>query len=257
MIQRKAGFLKLAEGIEGEIGLPGKIKKGGELFPPKKLTSDTADSLHTFAVTTNAVIHELENKKWFYAQVPWHQQEEAGAEVDWKKAKKFIDKQKEENKDKPEKNALTGLVPARKVERGGLRHKSVSTPIFVGEPSEKDVRQGGLGDCYLLAALAAVARTNPSRIKRMVTDNPDGETVTVRFFRATKPEPVNSSDFAGENVTIRKTVAVEKGRLLWPLQGQREICPGQSPVARHDREGLCRLEQPRPRSHAIRLQGHL
>ena len=43
-----------------------------------------------------------------------------------------------------------------------------------GSPEAGDVRQGALGDCYLLAALAAVAKANPAAIQRMITDNGDG-----------------------------------------------------------------------------------
>ena len=37
-----------------------------------------------------------------------------------------------------------------------------------------DVTQGNLGDCYLLAAAAAVARLNPALIEQMIHDNGDG-----------------------------------------------------------------------------------
>jgi hypothetical protein len=44
----------------------------------------------------------------------------------------------------------------------------------VGGADPSDVKQGALGDCYLLAALAAVAKTNPALIERMISDNGDG-----------------------------------------------------------------------------------
>jgi len=44
-----------------------------------------------------------------------------------------------------------------------------------------DVRQGAIGDCFLAAALAAVAGTNPSAITGAIKDNGDG-TYTVRFY---------------------------------------------------------------------------
>lgn len=44
-----------------------------------------------------------------------------------------------------------------------------------------DVRQGYIGDCYLAAALAAVAGTKPDAIKGALKDNGDG-TYTVRFW---------------------------------------------------------------------------
>lgn len=37
-----------------------------------------------------------------------------------------------------------------------------------------DIRQGGLGDCYFIATMAAVANTNPKVIEDMVKDNGDG-----------------------------------------------------------------------------------
>jgi len=37
-----------------------------------------------------------------------------------------------------------------------------------------DITQGDLGDCYFLAALGALARTNPDAIRNMIKDNGDG-----------------------------------------------------------------------------------
>jgi Ca2+-binding EF-hand superfamily protein len=42
------------------------------------------------------------------------------------------------------------------------------------------IKQGTVGDCYFLAALASVAETNPAGIQRMIKDNKDG-TYTVTF----------------------------------------------------------------------------
>lgn len=44
-----------------------------------------------------------------------------------------------------------------------------------------DVRQGAIGDCFLAAALAAVAGTNAGAITGAIKDNKDG-TFTVRFY---------------------------------------------------------------------------
>ena len=43
-----------------------------------------------------------------------------------------------------------------------------------GRVDPNDVTQGNLGDCYLLAAAAAVARLNPALIERMIHENGDG-----------------------------------------------------------------------------------
>lgn len=73
-------------------------------------------------------------------------------------------------------------------------------PLFKSDPSPDDVRQGSLGDCYMLASLSAIADQNPDTIKDMMKDN--GDTVTVRFFNDDN-EPVY--------VTVDKSVPVKKG----------------------------------------------
>ena len=72
-------------------------------------------------------------------------------------------------------------------------------PLFPHEPSLNDIAQGGLGDCYLLAALSAVVNMKPQFIKDCMRDNGDG-TVTVRFYKG----PVN--DKTAYYVKIKKAV---------------------------------------------------
>ena len=50
------------------------------------------------------------------------------------------------------------------------------------------IKQGSIGNCYFLASLAAVAKSNPEAIKNMIKDNGDG-TYTVTFPGA-KDEPI-------------------------------------------------------------------
>jgi len=59
------------------------------------------------------------------------------------------------------------------------KHKDASFDEYTGDysgagASPDDVKQGALGDCYLLAALAAVARANPKAIEDMISDKGDG-----------------------------------------------------------------------------------
>ena len=60
------------------------------------------------------------------------------------------------------------------------------TPLFTFPPDPDDITQGGLGDCYMLATLMAVARQDPMLILNSMCENEDPEThkktVTVRFF---------------------------------------------------------------------------
>lgn len=53
--------------------------------------------------------------------------------------------------------------------------------LFQNGISWQDIDQGGVGDCYFMAGLAAVARTDHTIIDNMITDNGD-DTFTVRFY---------------------------------------------------------------------------
>ena len=61
------------------------------------------------------------------------------------------------------------------------------------EVDPHDVKQGALGDCYLIAGMAAVARADPEAIKRCIKDNEDGTfdvTLFLRRSRYSMPQPV-------------------------------------------------------------------
>ena len=78
--------------------------------------------------------------------------------------------------------------------------------LFPHEPSPMDVVQDGLGDCYLLAGLAALAEKSPQKIKESICDNNDG-TVTVRFLHKELDE--NTGELVGYKpllVTVDKIV---------------------------------------------------
>ena len=76
--------------------------------------------------------------------------------------------------------------------------------LFPQEPSQHDVEQGRLGDCYLLSSLASIAATDPDFIRGAMKDHHNG-LVTVRFFdpelkpvyvtvEKTLPQAVNGND---------------------------------------------------------------
>ena len=50
------------------------------------------------------------------------------------------------------------------------------------EVDVNDVSQGGLGDCYFMAGIASVAKTDPQRIRDMIQENEDG-TFTVYLWK--------------------------------------------------------------------------
>lgn len=65
-----------------------------------------------------------------------------------------------------------------------LNSKAVYSLYAGSKPQEsikpEAVKQGYIGDCYLLAAVSSVAKSDPGSIARMIKDNHDG-TYTVRF----------------------------------------------------------------------------
>jgi len=59
-------------------------------------------------------------------------------------------------------------------------HRGADGPLFRALASARDVDQGGLGTCYLLADLAALAAVDPKMITDLVREDPDGN-FTVTF----------------------------------------------------------------------------
>ena len=77
------------------------------------------------------------------------------------------------------------MVSAPKFDDNGFQKykKSKRCELFSKKgPRAKDVRQGDLGDCFLLANLASLAHRHPQKIRQMVRDNKDG-TYSVRFYK--------------------------------------------------------------------------
>lgn len=80
-----------------------------------------------------------------------------------------------------------------------------------------DVKQGALGDCYLIAGMAAVARADPEAIRELIKDNGDGTFDVTLFLRAnhySAPRPVTKT------VDARLAV-VSAGRPLYAGTGDQ------------------------------------
>jgi len=58
--------------------------------------------------------------------------------------------------------------------------KTFSGPLFTDGAKPEDVKQGQIGNCYFPAAMAALAKSDPDAIQRMIKSNGDG-TYTVTF----------------------------------------------------------------------------
>lgn len=79
-------------------------------------------------------------------------------------------------------------------------------PLFTHRPNIKDIEQGGLGDCYLLAGLVALVEQNAEEIMNIMKDNGDG-TVTVRFIER-KEDESGTMSYIPHYVTVKKTIPV-------------------------------------------------
>ncbi len=84
-------------------------------------------------------------------------------------------------------------------------------PLFEHEPMLKDISQGELGDCYLLAALASLVAGNPKYIYNMMRDNGNG-TVTVRFYATDKITGTTRVRNECRYVTVEKSVPKYKSK---------------------------------------------
>jgi hypothetical protein len=65
------------------------------------------------------------------------------------------------------------------------------TPFIKGDGDssavdETDIKQGGIGDCYFMSSMGAIALQHPELIEKMIHDNGDG-TYTVTFYDADCP----------------------------------------------------------------------
>jgi hypothetical protein len=117
--------------------------------------------------------------------------------------------------------ALPGLRPKHE----GSEYEDFENGVaFVkGEGDEhavdaNDVKQGALGDCYLIAGMAAVARADPKLIEKLVKDNGDGTfdvTLYMRPRQYARPVPVTT--------TVDARLAVKySGKPLYAGLGDQE-----------------------------------
>lgn len=170
-------------------GLEGTAAKAGKLFGDASLGGVGTD----FAKGDKVLIHQTDDPTVVFAEL-FAKEEKLGS---------F-------------KVKSTGYTKAANIKAGKTKHEAVGNdvPIFTREPHPDDVNQGAIGDCYLVAALAAIAARNPDAIYKMIKDNGDG-TVTVRLY---EPSPTG---LTAKYISIAKSVISDEqkssGALWVPL----------------------------------------
>lgn len=73
-----------------------------------------------------------------------------------------------------------GEEPQFTVDTTGIWQDKTNAPLFPHEPCVNDTKQGDIGDCFFVAAIASVVAEQPWFIKNIMRDNKNG-TVTVKL----------------------------------------------------------------------------
>lgn len=87
--------------------------------------------------------------------------------------------------------------------------------------SYNDVRQGQIGDCYLMASIAAIARQNPKAIANLIKDNGNG-TYTMNFHARNTGIRSWFDDFSEAKVTVSGKLPVDNKQLIYARAGDTE-----------------------------------
>ncbi|HEX4125055.1 MAG TPA: C2 family cysteine protease [Tepidisphaeraceae bacterium] len=117
-------------------------------------------------------------------------------------------------------------LPEPAVTGGNFHYQSFSSdPLFAaGGPSENDINQGDIGDCYFLATLSAVAKTDPNLIKNSITELSNGD-FEVAFHRngQTVDEVVDNALPVAGNGNLAYA-QLGQGNCLWVAIMEKAFC---------------------------------
>jgi hypothetical protein len=103
-------------------------------------------------------------------------------------------------------------LPEPALTNAGYHYQAFSSePLFAaGGPSENDIAQGNIGDCYFLSTLSAVAKTDPNLIRQSITELSNGD-FQVAF---------HSNGQTVDEVVDDKLAVASNGQLVYSQLGQ-------------------------------------
>ncbi len=109
--------------------------------------------------------------------------------------------------------------------QGQYQYQRFGGPLFLNGVKATDVTQGSIADCYLAAALSAIANTHPKAIEDMIKPAGNGA-YKVRFFKTGY-----SGSAKEEWITVDSDLAASAGDVLYSkgtdkdAKGNRELWP--------------------------------
>ncbi len=97
----------------------------------------------------------------------------------------------------------------------GIKYSKVRGKAFIGEPSLDDIKQGSLGDCYLITSLGALAATPGGRktLREMVS--PGGE---ANSYKVTFTEFVRGLPGPKKSVVVDTWIPSSGGKFIYALK---------------------------------------
>jgi uncharacterized protein YukE len=135
--------------------------------------------------------------------------------VDWESSPGFpaAGGNPDDEDDNPKFNAVIGGLGARYALFEGVLFATGEGDTDAVDPD--DVSQGRVGDCYLLASLAAIASQEPDLIREIVQDNGDG-TYTVTLYER---ESLFTSTLVPTEVQVTSELPLRRGRPVFARAG--------------------------------------
>ena len=117
----------------------------------------------------------------------------------------------------PAAGSLRPQLNVPRCDRPYVEYQPVDGPIYTGPVSVEDINQGYLGDCFLVAALAALAHKAPGKIRDAIRVGHKPGTYVVTLHRVSE----NGRNYGERTIEINNVFPTKDGQLLY-AQGGKE-----------------------------------